>query len=104
MIFTGNYGEAGAIDRYGPALGLPSAYSGHNGFGYWGPPSSPPGPVVTVGVHATRGLREFTGCRWIGRVENAAGIENSESAEPIYLCSRPIAPWRVVWPRLRHLG
>ena len=26
---TSNYGEAGAIDRYGPALGLPAAYSGH---------------------------------------------------------------------------
>src|SRR5262249_58451974 len=25
VIFTANYGEAGAIDRYGPALGLPHA-------------------------------------------------------------------------------
>lgn len=31
VIFTANYGEAGAIDRYGPSLGLPPAYSGHNG-------------------------------------------------------------------------
>ena len=29
-ILAGNYGEAGAIDYYGPALGLPRAISGHN--------------------------------------------------------------------------
>ena len=40
-ILTSNYGEAGAVDRYGPALGLPVAYSGHMGFWYWGaPPTS----------------------------------------------------------------
>ena len=38
VIRTRNYGEAGAIDRYGPALGLPSAFSGHNVYGEWGPP------------------------------------------------------------------
>ena len=31
-IFTGNYGEAGAIDLLGAPLRLPRAYSGHNGF------------------------------------------------------------------------
>ena len=31
VILTGDYGEAGAIDRYGPALGLPQAYSGQRG-------------------------------------------------------------------------
>src|SRR6185503_3741124 len=28
-IFTGNYGEAGALRRFGPSHGLPPAYSGH---------------------------------------------------------------------------
>ena len=37
-ILAGNYGEAGAIDRYGPADGLPPAYSGANNFWFWGPP------------------------------------------------------------------
>jgi len=29
VILAGNYGEARAIDRFGPALGLPRSYSGH---------------------------------------------------------------------------
>ena len=35
VILTENYGEAGAIDRYGPPRGLPHAYSGHNAYGTW---------------------------------------------------------------------
>ena len=37
-ILAGNYGEAGAIERYGPGAGLPQAYSGANNFWLWGPP------------------------------------------------------------------
>ena len=37
-ILTGNYGEAGAIERYRAEYGLPVAYSGANNFWLWGPP------------------------------------------------------------------
>ncbi len=36
-IFCGNYGEAGAIDFYGPKYGLPPAISGHQNYFFWGP-------------------------------------------------------------------
>ena len=49
VVLTQNYGEAGAIDRYGPAVGLPPAYSGHNGFADWAQPFGQAGPVVVVG-------------------------------------------------------
>jgi 4-amino-4-deoxy-L-arabinose transferase-like glycosyltransferase len=48
-ILTGNYGQAGAIDRYGPAFGLPRAFSGHNGYAAWGRPPAAV-PVLAVGV------------------------------------------------------
>lgn len=48
-ILTSNSGEAGAVDHYGPALGLPSAYSGHMGFWYWGPPPASATSVLGVG-------------------------------------------------------
>jgi len=37
-IWTGNYGEAGAINLFGPKYGLPTAYSRHQNHWYWGPP------------------------------------------------------------------
>lgn len=38
-ILAGNYGEAGAIDLFGPKYGLPRAYSRHQTYWYWGPPT-----------------------------------------------------------------
>jgi hypothetical protein len=37
-IWAGNYGEAGAINLFGPRLGLPRAWSRHQNHWYWGPP------------------------------------------------------------------
>jgi len=37
-IWAGNYGEAGAINLFGPQYGLPRAYSRHQNHWFWGPP------------------------------------------------------------------
>ena len=37
VIFTGDYGAAGAVDLYGAGFGLPHAISGHNTYWWWGP-------------------------------------------------------------------
>ncbi|HTZ98214.1 MAG TPA: glycosyltransferase family 39 protein [Terriglobales bacterium] len=37
-IWAGNYGEAGAINEFGPQYGLPRAWSRHQNHWYWGPP------------------------------------------------------------------
>ena len=36
-IFGQNYGQAGAIDLFGPKYGLPPAISGHQNYFLWGP-------------------------------------------------------------------
>ncbi len=36
-IFAQNYGQAGAIDFFGPKYGLPKAISGHQNYFFWGP-------------------------------------------------------------------
>jgi hypothetical protein len=104
VLFTANYGEAGALDRYGPALGLPPAYSGHNAFADWGPPPDRPGPVVVVGLDPADLGRDFQGCRLEARVGNAAGVDNDERGAPIELCSGTRGPWSKIWGGLRHLG
>jgi hypothetical protein len=104
VIFTSNYGEAGAVDRYGPALGLPPAYSGHNAFGDWGPPPDRPGPVVVVGLEPSALVADFRGCRVEARVATRAGVDNDENGEEIALCSATRRPWSRIWAGLRHLG
>jgi len=103
-ILTANYGEAGAIDRYGPALGLPGAYSGQNAFGYWGPPHSDASQVLVVGYSLSGATRFLVGCNVVARVHNAAHIDNDENGVPVLLCSRVRGSWAAQWPRIKHLS
>ena len=103
-IVTQNYGEAGAIDRFGGPLGLPAAYSGHNGFGLWGPPRGSEGSVIAVGLRRRTLLDDFTGCRRVMPIMNHAGIDNEEHGRLIAVCGAPRAPWPVLWRSLRHLS
>lgn len=48
-IYCGNYGEAGAIDFYGPKYGLPRAISGHQNYFYWGPRDTTGESLILVG-------------------------------------------------------
>ena len=49
IIFTTNYGRAGAIDFFGRKYGLPRAYSGHNNYYLWGPPKETPAVIILIG-------------------------------------------------------
>jgi hypothetical protein len=94
VIFTRNYGQAGAVERYGPELGLPQPYSGHMSYADWGPPPPSDAPVVVVG----RPPPVFTGCRAV--VTHRAVIPNEEDGTEISLCN-PV-DWPRVWPKLRR--
>lgn len=104
VILTGTYGEAGAIDRYRTGLGLPPAYSGHNAYGYWGPPPSGLAPVITIGLNPVDRAEHLRDCRFATRVDDGVGIDNDEQGTPIYVCAGPRRSWPVEWPGLRHLG
>ena len=52
-ILGSNYGEAGAIDFFGPALGLPAAISEHNSYYVWGPGARSGGAVIMVEAQDT---------------------------------------------------
>ena len=105
VILTGDYGEAGAVDRYGPDLGLPRAYSGHNAYGDWGPPPDGSEPVIVVGLDPLGGGgAQLRGCRAVARIDNDAGVDNEERGTPVFVCDGPRRPWSEVWPAVRHLG
>jgi Dolichyl-phosphate-mannose-protein mannosyltransferase len=101
VIFAGNYGEAGAIDRYGPELGLPRAYSGHNAYARFGIPPGATGPVVVLG-YRDPGVH-FTGCRAAATVDNGVDVENEEQGGTVFVCDAPRLPWAELWPTLTHL-
>lgn len=105
VVFTRNYGEAGALRRYGPERRLPPAYSGHNSFRFFGRPPDGAGPVIVVGYPSRREAQaDFQGCRAAGRFDNGLQIENEEQGMPFFVCERPQRPWSQMWPRLHHLN
>jgi 4-amino-4-deoxy-L-arabinose transferase-like glycosyltransferase len=115
VIVTGNYGEAGAIDRFGADLGLPRAYSGHNAYGDWGPPPEGSGPVIAIGLDSRDSPvapagesagpgADLAGCRLAATIENAAGVDNDEQGVRILVCAGPRRSWSEAWPELRTLG
>ncbi len=105
VLLMANYGEAGALDRYGPALGLPGAYSGHNGYGLWGPPpDSATGSAVVVGYPQDRLQAWFERCVSGGVIDNSVGVDNEEQGRTVWMCTGQRRPWSVQWPSIRRLG
>ena len=103
-MLTGNYGEAGAIARYGPALGLPRVYSGHNAFWRFGRPPDGASPIIVVGYRNPQAVaRSFEGCRLVARIDNGVDLDNEEQGGPSGRCATTVEPWSTLWPRLRHL-
>jgi hypothetical protein len=101
-IFTQNYGEAGAIAHYGPALGLPYPYSGHNGWSLWGPPPNDDTTALLVGIDSQQAQRNFAGCRLRAHINNGQGLPNQEQNAPVLVCTGERRPWSALWPSLRH--
>jgi dolichyl-phosphate-mannose-protein mannosyltransferase len=97
VIFTGNYGEAGAMSWYD--VGLP-VYSGHNGYREWGPPPASAAPVIVVGWRDPTSA--FDGCARAATFHNDADAPNEEEGLPVWLCSSVGGSWVQRWSALSH--
>lgn len=106
VLLTGNYGEAGALDKYGPRFGLPRPYSGHLAFWRWGPPpDSATGPVILVGEWTPAEVAPYCGSFALAaRHDNGYGLDNDEQGVGIYLCRDLKQPWSKIWPAVRHVS
>ena len=100
-ILAGNYGEAGAIDRYGPGYGLPRVYSGANNFWLWGPPPAADSAVIAVNVDPALLRREFARVRLLATFWNGFGVDDDEQGAPVFLATGLRPSWRQAWPAFR---
>jgi hypothetical protein len=101
-IVTGNYGEAGAIDRYGPDLALPQAYSGANNFWLWGAPPAGDDAVIAVNVDPALLHREFAQVRQVARFWNGMGVSDDEQGVPVFVATGLRSSWARAWPAFRN--
>jgi len=105
-ILTGNYGEGGALNLYGPALGLPHAMAGTNSFWYRGYTQPPPDTVILVGFDADEGDELFSSCRVAAKNTNRFNVVNEESRDhpDILVCQHLRKSWPDFWQKFRRFG
>jgi 4-amino-4-deoxy-L-arabinose transferase-like glycosyltransferase len=105
-ILTGNYGEGGALNLYGPSRGLPVAMSGTNSFWYRGYDKREPQAVIVVGLEKDEVDANFASCFVAGKNTNPYGVENEESQyhQDIYLCRGLKGSWPEFWKKFQRYG
>jgi hypothetical protein len=105
VIFTGDYGAAGAVDRYGAQYGLPHAISGHNSYWWWGWGRAPD-DSTTIAVNMSRSYLHtiFDDVEPVGQVRTPGNVWTEERGDPIYLCRGQHRSWAGAWPSAKHYG
>jgi 4-amino-4-deoxy-L-arabinose transferase-like glycosyltransferase len=103
VIVAANYGEAGALDFFGPREGLPRVVSPAGSFWFFGPGDRSGEVVITIGV-ARRDLEPL-----FGSIEEAAHIESpwsvaEERTLTILVARRPKRTLQQVWPSLAGMN
>jgi Dolichyl-phosphate-mannose-protein mannosyltransferase len=105
-IMAANYGEAGAINLYGPAKGLPSAISGVNSFWQRGYGEPPPETLIVVGFSREFCKAHFQFCEVVGQITNHDNVANEETTDhrDVFICRGLREPWPDFWKKVRHYG
>ena len=100
VVFTGNYGEAGAVARYG--RDLPPVFSGQNELYFEGPPPQDRDLVLAWTEDLAYLTAHFDDCRQMGTMDNGAGVDNEEQGGVVAICRVPATGWAALWPSLQH--
>ena len=101
-LLTSNYGEAAAIDFFGAAQGLPSAISGHNQYGFWGPRGHDGSVVLRINGDEKLWRPRCASLEVVQRF-GAPYAMPYENDAPILLCRGLSTPLPELWPELRHI-
>ena len=100
-VFGQNYGEAGAIDRFGPALGLPHAISGHNAYWMWGPRGCGAEATWIVVGDNRETLETIFGSVTLGDTFHCDLCMPYEDDDPVWVCRRLTMPIDALWRKAK---
>ena len=108
LIFAPTYGEAGALELWGPALGLPRVLSNHNSYHLWASHEleREDAQALQGAVWICVGSSREALARWFERVErldtvHCDGCIDWRRDRALWLASSPRLPLREFWPELR---
>ena len=102
-ILAANYGEAGAIDYFGPSYGLPRAISPHNNYYLWGPGDPSGNVVIAVGMDLGKLQLLFADVQKATTILDPYAVPDEDNL-PVYICRNPRVPLSDAWPSLKFFG
>ena len=95
-ILTANYGEASAINVYGPRFGLPVAISGHQNYWLWGPRGYTGDDMILVTQDSLAQLAAYYDrCTLVAR--RTPPLAMPWERGPIYFCHGAKRPFTQYW-------
>jgi 4-amino-4-deoxy-L-arabinose transferase-like glycosyltransferase len=98
-IFANNYGEAGAIDFFGPRYGLPKVISSHQNYWLWGPGRYTGTTVIVLGSDGSGDRPLFKTVDVGGRVEHPYSRRDEQF--DIFVCRGLKTDLRLLWPQIK---
>ena len=98
-IFANGYGEAAAIDFFGPKYGLPKAISNHQNYWLWGPRGYTGETVIVLGSNGRGDREHFASVVEADRADHP--YSRRDEHFPILLCRGLNTDLRTVWPSMK---
>jgi hypothetical protein len=99
VIAADNYGEAGAIDYYGPAMGLPKAICACGSYWFFGPGDLPGEVLVNIGTDESDLRKLYGSVQPAGRIDLPWSVPEERDV-PLYVATEPVMTLQELWPRL----
>ncbi len=101
VVLTHDYGQASAIDFFGPRYGLPPAISGHNNYFIYGTRGAAGDVVLAVGLRSALLRTEYANVRRVGTYHDAYVLPDFNDLA-IYACTQPREPLARWWPAVKR--
>jgi hypothetical protein len=101
-IFSNGWGEAAAVDFYGPRFGLPMAISKHNSYWIWGPANYDGSTMIILRSGGRDEPRLFESVESVGRVEHP--YARRDEYFDILLCRGLKKNLKDIWPGLKEFN
>lgn len=104
-ILCGNYGEAGAINFFGPKFGLPQAISEHNNYFIWGTRGATGEVMLIYSNHFDRSRLAslFESVSEVGRFTHP-NVMPHQSNRSLFLCRGLRKPMEQFWRSIKSFG
>ena len=101
-IFANSYGQAGAIDYFGPKYGLPKAISNHQSYWLWGPRNYTGEIVIVLGSDGRGDREHFRTVEPAGHADNP--YSRIDERYEIFLCRGLLWDFKTIWSKMKKWG